>query len=416
LTAGALLGKGWRLDHGLVLALFSPVSLTEDPSLLLDVTRLIWRRWKGRLPTGIDRVCLAYLRHFGGRAQAVVQHERFRRVLDREASQELFALLEESPEQFRWRLPLRALRHLGGLNCRGRGRLYLNIGHTGLDKPGFREWTRASGVRPVFLVHDLIPITHPEYCRAGEAERHRERMRTVLTTAAGVIANSQATLDALGDFARHEGLSNPPGLVAWLGTDPMPLPRPTAQAERPVFVTLGTIEARKNHALLLDIWSRLIERMGDMAPRLLIIGQRGWEADHVFARLDNDPKLRGHVTEIGSCTDEELARHLASARALLFPSFVEGYGLPLVEALELGVTVIASDLPVFREIGGNIPVYLDPRDACAWEAAILDYADPNSAARAAQLQRMRGYRAPSWPEHFDKVEAWLSSLGAPASI
>jgi glycosyltransferase involved in cell wall biosynthesis len=238
----------------------------------------------------------------------------------------------------------------------------------------------------------------------------------VLTTAAGVIANSQATLDALGDFARHEGLSNPPGLVAWLGTDPMPLPRPTAQAERPVFVTVGTIEARKNHALLLDIWSRLIERMGDMAPRLLIIGQRGWEADHVFARLDNDAKLRGHVTEIGSCTDEELARHLTSARALLFPSFVEGYGLPLVEALELGVTVIASDLPVFREIGGNIPVYLDPRDARAWEAAILDYADPNSAARAAQLQRMRGYRAPSWQEHFDKVEAWLSSLGAPASI
>jgi hypothetical protein len=97
--------------------------LTGDPSLLLDVTRLIWRRWKGRLPTGIDRVCLAYLRHFGGRAQAAVQHERFRRVLDREASQELFALLEQSPERCRWRLRLRALRHLGGLICPGRARL-----------------------------------------------------------------------------------------------------------------------------------------------------------------------------------------------------------------------------------------------------------------------------------------------------
>lgn len=389
--------------------------LTDDAPLLLDVTRLIWRRWKGRLPTGIDRVCLAYLRHFGGRAQAVVQHDRFRRILDREASRELFALLEGSPERFRWQLPWRAMRHLGSFNCRGRGRPYLNIGHTGLDRPGFREWTRASDVRPIFLVHDLIPITHPEYCRAGEAERHRERMRTVLLTAAGVIANSQATLDALIQFARDEALSDPPGLVAWLGADPLPVPQATTQPERPVFVTLGTIEGRKNHALLLDIWSRLVDRLGDQAPCLLIIGQRGWEADRVFERLDNDPKLRGHVIEIDRCTDNQLARHLASARALLFPSFVEGYGLPLVEALGLGVPVIASDLPVFREIGGDIPAYLAPRDESAWETAILDYADPISPARAAQLKRMNGYRAPSWHDHFERVEAWLSSLDAPAS-
>ena len=391
------------------------VILTNDAPLLLDATRLIWRRWKGRLPTGIDRVCLAYLRHFDGRAQAVIQHERFRRVLDRDASRELFALLDRSPSGFRWKLPLRALRHLAATNCAGRDRLYLNIGHTGLDKPGFRDWTRRSGVRPIFLVHDLIPITHPEFCRAGEAERHSERMRTVLMTAAGVIANSQATLDALADFAREESLPNPPSLVAWLGVDPLPAAQPAAPQERPTFVVLGTIEARKNHALLLDIWARLIDRMGDRAPRLVIVGQRGWEAEHVFERLENDRKLRGHVVEIDRCTDQELANHLVAARALLFPSFVEGYGLPLVEALELGVPVIASDLPVFREVGGEIPDYLDARRPDAWESAIVDYARWNSAARTAQLQRIEGYRAPSWEQHFDRVEAWLSSLGAPAS-
>ena len=389
--------------------------LTNNAPLLLDATRLIWRRWKGRLPTGIDRVCLAYLRHFGDRAQAVVQHERFRRVLDRSASSELFALLDGSPNGFRWKLPLSALRHLPATNCAGRDRLYLNIGHTGLDKPGFREWTRRSGVRPIFLVHDLIPITHPEFCRAGEAERHRERMRTVLMTAAGVIGNSRATLDALADFARAESLPNPPSLVAWLGGDPLPNPNSAAGPERPTFVVLGTIEARKNHALLLDIWARLIDRMGDRAPRLLIVGQRGWEAEHIFERLENDRKLRGHIEEIGRCTDQELANHLVGARALLFPSFIEGYGLPLVEAMGLAVPVIASDLPVFREIGGDIPHYLDPRDEGAWESAILDYAKVDSVARDAQLKRMKGYRAPSWEGHFDRVEAWLSSLGAPAS-
>ena len=389
--------------------------MTDDAPLLLDVTRLIWRRWKGRLPTGIDRVCLAYLRHFAGRAQAVVQHEQFRRILDRNASRALFALLDAPPEGFRLRLPLRALRHLGGLNRSGGGRLYLNIGHTGLDKPRFRHWLKAADVRPVYLVHDLIPITHPQFCRAGETERHKERMRTVLTTGAGVIANSQATLDALAQFARDEGLPNPPGLVAWLGVDPLPASETAAEPEHPTFVALGTIEGRKNHALLLDLWARLIDRLGSEAPRLLIIGQRGWEAEEVFDRLDNDAKLRSYVTEIDRCPDEELTRHLASARALLFPSFIEGYGLPLVEALGIGVPVIASELPVFREIAGDIPLYLDARDEAGWEAAIRDYADGNSASRDAQLKRMEGFRVPSWQDHFDKVETWLSSLGAPAS-
>src|SRR6478672_6682930 len=88
----------------------------DDAPILLDVTRLIWRRWKGRLPTGIDRVCLAYLRHFGPDAQAVVQRKGFRRILDMKASQELFALLEEPGDAFKVRLVAGALRNLGRFN------------------------------------------------------------------------------------------------------------------------------------------------------------------------------------------------------------------------------------------------------------------------------------------------------------
>jgi glycosyltransferase involved in cell wall biosynthesis len=384
--------------------------VTEDPPLLLDVTRLIWRRWKGRYPTGVDRVCLAYLDHFGGRAQAVVQHERFRRIIGTEASQELFALLAASPGRFRMDLILGTVRHLGSLTSEGRGRLYLNIGHTGLDSGGFRDWVRRSDVRPVYLVHDLIPITHPQFCRAGEAERHRDRMRTVLTTAAGVIGNSQATLDELRSFAEAEGLPDPPVLAAWLGVEPLPPPMPAPAPDRPTFVAVGTIEARKNHLMLLDTWSRLIDRLGGEAPRLLIIGQRGWEADQVFARLDGDEKLRGHVTELNRCSDQQLAQHLASARALLFPSLAEGFGLPLIEALGMGVPAIVSDLPVFREIAGAIPTYLPARDEAGWEAAIIDYARPESSARAHQLERMYGFEAPDWNSHFAAVESWLATL------
>ena len=236
-------------------------------------------------------------------------------------------------------------------------------------------------------------------------------MQTVLTTASGVIGNSQATLDELAAFAREEGLPSPPNVAGWLGTDTLPSPSDPPQADRPTFVVISTIEARKNHLMLLDIWSHLIDRLDDETPRLLIIGQRGWEADDVFDRLDNDEKLRGHVAELNTCSDAELATSMASARALLFPSLAEGYGLPLVEALGAGVPVIASDLPVFREIGGDIPTFIEAGDSSAWEAAILDYAQADSAARTAQLKRVQGFQAPSWDDHFRTVETFLSTLG-----
>ena len=291
-----------------------------------------------------------------------------------------------------------------------KGRLYLNVGHTGLNDPGFAAWVRDADVRPLYFVHDLIPITHPEYCRSGERSKHVERMRTVLKTGTGVIGNSQATLDELRDFGTSEGLASLPETAAWLGTEPWTISGTPARSIRPTFVVLGTIEARKNHILLLRIWKRLVSRLGSQAPRLLIIGQRGWESEEVFALLDGGDNFGDAVVEMPDCTDAELARNLEGARALLFPSLIEGYGLPLVESLRAGTPVIAADLPVFREIGGDVPEYLDPLAPDAWEQAILNYAEADSPARTGQLKRLKGYQAPTWDEHFSKVEAWMGQL------
>lgn len=385
--------------------------MSDDAPFLLDVTRLVWRRWKGRQPTGIDRVALAYLDHFGSRSQAVLQHDRFRRILDFKASQQLFALLRSRTTSFKPRLVASALSNLLRFRGNGKGRLYLNVGHTGLNSAGFRNWVGSANVRPVYLVHDLIPITHPQFARAGEDRRHRERMITVLTTGTGVIGNSRTTLDELAKFAAAEHLPMPPAVTAWLGTEPLPPAAPRNETNTPTFVTLGTIEGRKNHSLLLDIWSRLAERLGDQTPRLLIIGQRGWEAEDVFRRLDRDETIRNHVIELNHCCDEELAKHLSSAQALLFPSFVEGYGLPLIEALAAGVPVIASDLPVFRELCGNIPIYLEPMDGAAWEEAILEHLSVESGTRAAKLPLIQQFRPMDWHQHFEIVESFLTELG-----
>jgi glycosyltransferase involved in cell wall biosynthesis len=85
--------------------------------------------------------------------------------------------------------------------------------------------------------------------------------------------------------------------------------------------------------------------------------------------------------------------------------------MPLVEALASGAPVIASDLPAFREIAGDIPEYLDPLDGMGWLARIEAYADSNSMERTAQLERMEGFVPPAWSTHFDAVERLLERLG-----
>ena len=231
-------------------------------------------------------MCLAYVQQYKGHSQAVIQHPRMRRILDLEFSAALFDLLA-MPTNFRRGLISSALRPGLLRSWGGKGRFYLNVGHTGLNDAGFRTWVRKTNVRPLYLVHDLIPITHPEYCRAGESAKHRERMLTVLDSAVGVIGNSQSTLHELRYFAEAQGRSFPAALSALLGSDVLPASvRFSSRPERPTFVILGTIEARKNHLMLLQVWRRLVLRLGTGAPRLLVIGQRGWECEQVLDLLD----------------------------------------------------------------------------------------------------------------------------------
>ena len=383
----------------------------SDRNILLDVTRLIWRVWSGRLPTGIDRVCLAYLDHYGPRALAVLQHKKLRLVLSARHSDRLFSLLREGGPDFRRKLiALLATAAISGRQrASTRGWIYLNVGHTGLDNPTMVAWLKAEQWKPVFLVCDLIPISHPQFCRPGEDAKHRRRMQTVLDSAASVIVISAATGEALAEFAIECGKGVPPMQVAWLGSD-----QPAKAAElppqtRPYFVIIGTIEGRKNHILLLRLWERLIAELGDKAPELVVIGQRGWEADEVFALLDNFPVLAGHVRELGRCDDATMLAWLDQARAVLMPSFIEGFGIPVIEALQRGVPVIASDQPVFREIAGDIPLFIDPEDLDGWEAAVRAYCT-DTPDRARQLASMQSFQVPTWEEHFNQVDKMLFSL------
>jgi glycosyltransferase involved in cell wall biosynthesis len=394
------------------------VAVHNSAPLLLDVTRQIWRRWEGVRPTGIDRICDAWLEHYAAQAQAVIITKRRQVILPVAASRALFAALaapvpaDGSSTPFRRRMIALALRW--GWNwlrdLDGRGRFWLNAGHTGLQIADLGDWCSRTKVRPIYLVHDLIPITHPQFCREGEDAKHAKRIRTVLSTAAAVVANSQHTLTTLEEFADAAGMPKPRAIVAWPGCARLHAEPDADHPQEPAtFVVLGTIEARKNHALLLKVWQRLVEQLGEACPRLVIVGRRGWEADDVFALLDHHD-FKGTVIEAGPLADAELAALLGRARALLFPSHAEGFGIPLVEALAAGVPVIASKLAVFEEVAGDIPELLPLDDIEAWIAALTDYAAADSPRRARQMARLKGYKAPTWKEHFAQIDALLGTL------
>ena len=379
--------------------------------VLIDVTRLLSRLMEGRLPTGVDRVSLAYVQHFANRATALVRFAGRWIELDKNDSRKIFDELLAPGKHFRsvirWCVGRSYALRWHGV---GGPRVLLNTDHSGLDLESYAVRVRRHRMRPVFFLHDIIPITHPEYCRPGEAGKHHRRLETMVLAGRGLIFNSAATRAALEDYAARISWELPPCVVAPLAPARLPPPVTARPLAEPYFVVLGTIESRKNHLLLLNLWRQLAEEMGGAVPRLVVIGQRGWESEQVVDMLERCAALRTCVVEVPRCTDERLSTWLHHAQALLFPSCVEGFGMPLVEALSVALPVIASDLPVFRETAGDIPEYLDPLDGLSWKQSVLDYADMQHPRRRAQLDRMSGFKVPTWDAHLALVEGLLEKV------
>lgn len=386
--------------------------------IVFDLSRLLSRAYH-LTPTGIDRVEFAYavelLRRVPDRLRFAAVHPAggYYGRLDIGAVRQFLAFT-----QARWQsrgeaqeevVRSQAIWHLFALRPRAvpvplGQRVYLQASpHHLEDGKLVRSILRTERARFVNLVHDVIPLTYPEFARPDGAVQHARRLRTIDRFADGVIANSQATLDALTPhLTQRTGRLTQ---VAHLGCewgDPFSAAVKEPD-ERPYFLCISTIEPRKNHLLLLNIWRRMAESMGDHAPQLILVGRRGWENENVIDLLERSVTLRGHVIERTDVDDRELTRLLGGARAVLLPSFAEGFGMPVAEALAAGVPVICSDIGALREAGGDAPDYLDPLDGVGWLRTILDYAHPASRMRAAQLERMRAWAPMPWSRHIDIV-------------
>lgn len=413
--------------------------------VLVDASRLLSRQAE-TAPTGIDRVELAYLHHFvgsgsgpgrafamtpfGGRLLPPRSAARAIRTTRARWSSPDGRTGEGPAELHRWlghaepaaaspAGPPRPKRTVAenlstadmirwpGTREVPRGAVYLHVSQFRLDRPPLFAWLRRRpDIRPVFLVHDLIPIDHPEYCRPGEAERHRRRLETVAAHAAAILTVSRSVAARVEAFFSEQGWTPPRLVVAPNGIEETFGPgAPPLAASRPYFVLCGTIEGRKNHLLILQVWRDLVRRLGAATPALVLVGRRGWECEAAIDLLDRCEAILPHVREIGSLPNGELIRLLAGARALLMPSFAEGYGLPVAEALSLGTPVIASDIPAHAEVSRGEATLVDPVDGLGWRDAILAALTDGAGRRVPN-----GFARPTWQDHFGSVARLIDGL------
>ncbi|WP_162263045.1 glycosyltransferase family 4 protein [Legionella cincinnatiensis] len=380
------------------------------------MSRLLSNVIAAHRPTGIDRVIMAYLRHYENHVSGVVQFNficwKFNLILSPNTTSQILQLIDSKPKYFRFKIILLLIKEKVTKKEKQElaGGILLNIEPARYD--GYPHISNIPGVISLFMVHDLIPLYYPEYCSPGRGHEYLGMFNCLIKHAHGILTNSQSTLEELQSFAASQQKQLPPTQAVLLGSDlhlNLATPSTVPPLSQPYFVILGTIEPRKNHLLLLQVWRRLVEQLKEKTPRLVIIGQRGWELENIVDYLERCEILREFVLEI-LVNDNELVNYLCHARALLFPTFAEGYGMPLAEALSLKVPVIASNLQVFKEIARDIPEYIDPLDGLTWLNTIKAYTHENSEQRFSQLQRLSDYTPPTWAEHFEKLDVFMEHL------
>lgn len=222
------------------------------------------------------------------------------------------------------------------------------------------------GVKFFFLVYDLLPISKPHFFPPYMKESHIKWLQNITDVADELICISQSVADEVTLWIKtnkKEKLSTLKVSSFHLGADIQAVSSiQKKNKKRPVFLMVGTIEPRKGHAQTLAAFELLWEQNIDI--NLTIVGKKGWMVDSFIQKLTTHPKLNKNLKYLEFVEDEELSKLYATSDALIAASEAEGFGLPLIEAARHKLSIIARDIPVFREVASSYAYYFkDSNDA-----------------------------------------------------
>ena len=252
------------------------------------------------------------------------------------------------------------------------------------------------------VIHDLIPVTHPQYTTKLTRKSFGNYLAQVAPSHPNFVTTSKNTLADLKDYCRQAGLAAPQAFACPLGDDPIGADQPTKEvadlAGQPFILSVGTIESRKNHRLLLEAY----QSDDGSLPILGIAGRVGWLADDLLDELKNHPKIK----LLTNTNDRQLAWLYQNCIYTVFPSLYEGWGLPVSESLAWGCPTLCSNAASLPEVGGDLADYFDPNDSDQLLELMKKYLDSKTnLARRDEIKRH--YRPRTWADSIDQMLATI---------
>ena len=284
---------------------------------------------------------------------------------------------------------------------------------------------REFGVRVALLLYDIIPVRRPEFVDRVHAETFRAWLDGMLPLCDHLFAISRSAAAEAEDHARRDGLVlrdrvHPIPIGSGFSTDLAAAPT-TASVNLPAAGTyvlfVSTIEARKNHGLLVRVWRRLLDELPrDQVPALVFAGHVGWMVEDLMQQLRNTNFLDGRILLVSHPNDAELAALYRGCLFTVFPSLYEGWGLPVTESLTFGKPCVISNATSLPEAGGRLARYFDPENIAEATRVIRETIE-DRAALAAWEQRIASEFSPvAWDVSAQALIGALRSRAAPQGV
>jgi glycosyltransferase involved in cell wall biosynthesis len=251
-------------------------------------------------------------------------------------------------------------------------------GHHESYLPIIEEISSKNGTN-IACLYDLIPIMFPQACAPALVRDYRVWFDRIVLASDAVVGISKSVADDFRTHAQHE-IAGARQAVGWfhLGADfredtersPSPKAEMVASRGAPFFLTVGTLEPRKGYSVALAAFEEIWKSGVDV--RYVIVGRYGWNARALQRRIREHPEHDRRLFWFDNASDADLSRLYKGAHGFIYPSFAEGFGLPIVEATHHGLPTIASDIPIFREVGGDLITYFDLLDSQSLARKILE--------------------------------------------
>ncbi|WP_245290660.1 glycosyltransferase family 1 protein [Rhodopseudomonas sp. AAP120] len=292
-----------------------------------------------------------------------------------------------------------------------------------VDYAAVARMRRERGTKVAAVCQDFIPVVAPQFFADGEFVTQFDAYAQFLIRECDLVVSiSDSTSADVRAYAQRHGGVRGALEVVHLGADlvaPKAAARPQAltdaQAKRFV-ISVSTIQSRKNFDLLYHLWRRLTEEGTPDLPTLVMVGQPGFGSSDLLWQISHDPVTASSILHLPRVGDEELAWLYQHCAFTLYPSFYEGWGLPVSESLAFGKYCLASNTSSLPEAGAGLAGHLDPLDFAAWRDAVLDLIRSPAHLAVHEAAIRANYRPVTWAQSARRMAEALRSLSArPAS-